>query len=302
MGSAASTGWETRTKVRGTTEIHLAGYPTHIEGREQLTILTPEVGGSVKSETEYAFHIANATKETPAEPLVEEKIQQMETGAKFFTWGREASSESQEAKNEIGKTTIQEQLGELDQVFAAGQSGTPAELNTLEKIVELIRKDDSAVNAIVERLSRPEEVNTTDRAAALIGMLGAAGTVKAQETLIGMVNTESWPMEQRGMAIFSFAQVNQPAPAVDAWLRQLHAKNDELSNNSLLILGAVGNRVREENPERYEQIAELLDVDVGTVKVRVHRAMKQLREIFNELSCEKNKCTTKTSETSCRTI
>ena len=53
---------------------------------------------------------------------------------------------------------------------------------------------------------------------------------------------------------------------------------------------------------RYEQIAELLDVDVGTVKVRVHRAMKQLREIFNELSCEKNKCTTKTSETSCRTI
>lgn len=53
---------------------------------------------------------------------------------------------------------------------------------------------------------------------------------------------------------------------------------------------------------RYDEIAELLNVDVGTIKVRVHRAIKQLREIFNKLSCEKNKCTTKTSETSCPTI
>jgi RNA polymerase sigma-70 factor (ECF subfamily) len=53
---------------------------------------------------------------------------------------------------------------------------------------------------------------------------------------------------------------------------------------------------------RYDEIAELLTIDVGTVKVRIHRALKQLRQIFKELSCEKNKCTTKTSETSCPTI
>jgi RNA polymerase sigma-70 factor (ECF subfamily) len=53
---------------------------------------------------------------------------------------------------------------------------------------------------------------------------------------------------------------------------------------------------------RYDEIAELLNVDVGTVKVRVHRAIKQLREIFNKLSVEKNKCTTKTSETNCPRI
>src|SRR5262249_26470536 len=53
---------------------------------------------------------------------------------------------------------------------------------------------------------------------------------------------------------------------------------------------------------RYDEIAELLNVDVGTVKTRVHRAIKLLREIFNKLSGEKNKCTTKTSETSCPTI
>jgi RNA polymerase sigma-70 factor (ECF subfamily) len=53
---------------------------------------------------------------------------------------------------------------------------------------------------------------------------------------------------------------------------------------------------------RYEEIAELLKIDVGAVKVRVHRAMKELREMFNKLSSEKNKCTMKTSETSCPTI
>ena len=34
---------------------------------------------------------------------------------------------------------------------------------------------------------------------------------------------------------------------------------------------------------RYEQIGALLDIEVGAVKVRVHRAMRQLREIFDRL-------------------
>jgi RNA polymerase sigma-70 factor (ECF subfamily) len=35
---------------------------------------------------------------------------------------------------------------------------------------------------------------------------------------------------------------------------------------------------------KYEAIAELLDVEVGTVKVRMHRAVNELRDIFNGLS------------------
>ena len=34
---------------------------------------------------------------------------------------------------------------------------------------------------------------------------------------------------------------------------------------------------------KYEQIGSLLEIDVGTVKVRVHRAMKQLRGLFDQL-------------------
>ena len=36
----------------------------------------------------------------------------------------------------------------------------------------------------------------------------------------------------------------------------------------------------------YEQLAKLMDINVGTMRVRVHRAIKQLEEIFHQLSGE----------------
>ncbi len=51
---------------------------------------------------------------------------------------------------------------------------------------------------------------------------------------------------------------------------------------------------------KYEEIAEVLGCEVGTVKVRVHRALKELREIFFKLSSEKLPCNAKRSETNLR--
>ena len=53
---------------------------------------------------------------------------------------------------------------------------------------------------------------------------------------------------------------------------------------------------------KYEQIAELLGCGVGTVKVRVHRAMRELREIFFQLSGERASWNVKKSETNLRII
>ena len=49
---------------------------------------------------------------------------------------------------------------------------------------------------------------------------------------------------------------------------------------------------------KYEEIAELLEVSVGAVKVRVHRAVKDLRNIFLKLSNREESCIAKKSETS----
>jgi RNA polymerase sigma-70 factor (ECF subfamily) len=38
---------------------------------------------------------------------------------------------------------------------------------------------------------------------------------------------------------------------------------------------------------KYEEIARMLDCEVGTVKVRIHRALRELRTIFEKLSSAK---------------
>ena len=37
---------------------------------------------------------------------------------------------------------------------------------------------------------------------------------------------------------------------------------------------------------KQQEIASLLDCTVGTVKVRLHRAIKELTEIYHQLTCE----------------
>ena len=44
---------------------------------------------------------------------------------------------------------------------------------------------------------------------------------------------------------------------------------------------------------KYEQIAEVMGCEVGTVKVRVHRALKELRDIFVKLSNQGPPCNVK---------
>ena len=38
---------------------------------------------------------------------------------------------------------------------------------------------------------------------------------------------------------------------------------------------------------KYEEIAQLLGCEVGTVKTRVHRALQELRQIFNQMGSGK---------------
>lgn len=46
---------------------------------------------------------------------------------------------------------------------------------------------------------------------------------------------------------------------------------------------------------KYDQIAELMECEVGTIKTRVHRALKELRQIFLKLSGERELCIVKKS-------
>jgi RNA polymerase sigma factor (sigma-70 family) len=62
------------------------------------------------------------------------------------------------------------------------------------------------------------------------------------------------------------------------------------SNRELLVLA----RFQE---MKYRDIAEVLGVDLNVVKSRVHRAMKELREVFLKLRSERSPCSATKSET-----
>lgn len=62
------------------------------------------------------------------------------------------------------------------------------------------------------------------------------------------------------------------------------------SNRELLILA----RYQEMD---YEDIAELLGIELGAARTRVHRAMKELRDVFMNIRRNKSSCSVTKSET-----
>lgn len=68
-----------------------------------------------------------------------------------------------------------------------------------------------------------------------------------------------------------------------------HDGQDELVRRALLRLPADRREVlvlSRYEYKTYDEIAQALECSVGAVKVRVHRAMKQLREIYFEMTGE----------------
>jgi RNA polymerase sigma factor (sigma-70 family) len=110
--------------------------------------------------------------------------------------------------------------------------------------------------------------------------------------------------KKRPELVFPEEEIQTPAHGISAVRQVEHDQEKELLEQAMLKLNQdkrellVLARYRE---MKYEQIAELLGVDVGTIKVRVHRAMKELREIFLKLSGDKP-CNVKRSEINLRII
>jgi RNA polymerase sigma-70 factor (ECF subfamily) len=108
---------------------------------------------------------------------------------------------------------------------------------------------------------------------------------------------------ERGLPLTEEAlETADPRPGAD---REIEEERDQALLRAALL------RLREDRREliilarytemKHEAIAELLEVDTGTVKVRIHRALKELREVFLQL-VEKPSCDVKTSQRSLLTI
>ena len=76
----------------------------------------------------------------------------------------------------------------------------------------------------------------------------------------------------------------------DAIETSQHDGQDELVRRALQLLPAAGREVlvlSRYEYKTYDEIAKTLECSVGAVKVRAHRAMKQLREIYLDMAGER---------------
>jgi HEAT repeat protein len=254
-GTTSQTNLLNRITVEAIATIHFDGYPTRIEGREKLSVRTPEVGTDITSHSEFSFHLTQMSVAPNAEAAAAalERFSNARKGF-FLTYTPHPTP----ATVNVSNTAIQEQLAALENILVSpGGESSPQEIIVLQKIVAQIKQDDAAVPAIVDCVAGHLSQPGNPTVGALLGMLGASGTPAAQNALLGIATSPDWPFSARELALFAFPQATQPVPQADAVLEQL-ASDPDLGNTALLVLGAVGDHVRDSDPDRLAAISQFV--------------------------------------------
>ena len=96
-------------------------------------------------------------------------------------------------------------------------------------------------------------------------------------------------LKRRAVDHLPATQATEEAATEEAHEEQHDERQSELVRQALLRLPAERREVlvlSRFEYKSYDEIASVLDCSVGAVKVRVHRAMKQLREIYLDMAGE----------------
>jgi HEAT repeat protein len=266
--------------VSGETTITLAPYQTHIVGHEQFKLSVLGIGARLDTGTEFEFRLqkcesSDATRRNGAAKVAEFK----QSHEPSLLTAQMTAAVTASASPVSKPPDIRDAIAQLESVLANGRGGSSDEQKALEQLCAAIQGDAHAADVVIDRLM--QESGRSDLASALIGMLGAAGTPQAQQGLLAVATSKDRPMEHREMALFSFAQVQQPVPKVDVILQGLHQGNESIGNNALLILAAMGDRVRESDPQRFEAISRYVLDTAGATDLGLNERVVGLGAIRN---------------------
>ena len=244
---------DSMTESSGQTEIQLDPHPVSIIGEQRLSIELNGLAQGVSSVITCRFERVDASHRSyPASAPA--------TNHLLAAAGTNLKADAQQGG---GKLALDPDLPDTVEILRniriiIAESGIRSADATaaMAQLVESMKRDDKAVAAALDKLA--EDSCGKDEAALLIGAMGAAGTSAAQEALQRIITSESEPFERRETALFAFAQVESPIEGIDQTLRQAYEEKDEIWNTSLLLLGALGDRVRNTDPGRFEGTADFL--------------------------------------------
>lgn len=250
-----------------------------IHGTEKLSLSSG--GSEIESDVEVSFELV----ENAADPrilhrsrLVQDEIRD---GARRVIGAAESPVSQEDGVPPV--QTIATALDGLIALHRSGGAGSADEAALMAKIVDLIRRDPAVVAVVLERLQSNEA--TDELAAVLLGALGAAGTEAAQSGLVEVFASANWDESRRFTALTALAQVEEPTPLVFESLEALRAEETELAANALLLLGAMGSRVRTSDPARFAEVRdELLELGStlpGASDLESHREVLILEALKN---------------------
>jgi hypothetical protein len=236
---------EGSVELQGGASVLLEGTVRRLWGRESLSIDTPGLAQPVVSESAFDFRLESQATQSPADLAT--RIQRLRVGHDALELGPGQVDPPPFEDQEI---PLPERLSRLEQLLDARGGQTAGETELMADLVEVLRRSEQAVAAVLERLAL--EPCSDDLASVLLGALGAAGTAPAQLGIMSVATSDEWPLARRQTALFALAQVTQPVAGVFKDLETLHAVGETVSGNALLLLGAMADRVRDSEPQRFQ--------------------------------------------------
>lgn len=237
--------------IQGSTVIEVQPYQKLIEGRERMHITAL----GVDTDVIFAFRLKSASIDSRIDQTVSaSRVALIELIPASSSWADAGQNSKGSKKAGAASGNIKDEIARLKQLYAEGKAGTPEEVNVLSKIADIIKSNDTSVDTVLAALAHAEP--KSDLASALTGVLGSAGTPTAQLGLLAIATSKDWPHPMKQMALFSFAQVTQPVREVETWLQSLHEQQGALSKNAVMVLGAMGDRLRDTDPQRFNSIAQ----------------------------------------------
>ena len=240
--------------IHGQSSIHMDPYQKIIEGKEVFSVQAKEIGISVESEVVFKFDLRGVEQVSNVANAGTSKKMELANASQVLSWKGEPlpAADAGPVAIQLSRAQVEAELATLRDVLLRGCMGSVEHVQSMERLCSLIDRDDVAVEAILDALNEP--FPNSDYASTLIGALGSSGTRSAQNALFAIANDPNWPSDNREMAFFSFAQVKEPIPEAYDWLEQIHAQGKEHASNALLLMAAMGDRIRENNPGLYENI------------------------------------------------
>lgn len=249
-----------RAAVEGETLIDMDSYPGSITGEEVLRLARAGMF-FVRGRSTFRLQlISSEMAATPPAPEQAADIQKrMEASSEEITWINTVDPRAARRNPPpVKPQDIEDLIDALKRLHNRGGAESPEELDLARRLIEGCRAGGApVVSQIMDSLT--DDRDDAAYAAVLTGVLGAADTQDAHRALLAIVADAEWPMGIRKLALESSVQVTRPVEESDDVLRRLCEEDGPLSETALLILGVTGDRVRDESPERFDEISDFIE-------------------------------------------